>query len=406
MTLSAHYVLTAAERYRPALVAFLQDLVRVRSVNGEDDETAVAQRVLQEAQRLDLDARLVARDPARPNVLVQWGHGPHAFALIAHMDTVAAGDPAGWDHPPFAAAIVDGPDGQRLIGRGAADNKAGLACALYTLALLRDENVLDPGAARIIAAGVVDEESGASSPLGVRALLDEGHLPVQGAIYTYSGDTVCVGHRGLLRLRLHARGRAVHSGSDAWSAGREGANAVTGLAAVLLALEDLQLEASPHPAFAHLDFTITPGTLFHGGEFESMVPAQAEALVDARLLPGQEPDHVLAAMQDVIQETVRKRPGLRLYIEVKNSLPAAAIPVDHPLAQRAAHWARTITGEPWPIRAAGPANEGYMLIQAGIPTLCGFGPQGGNAHAPDEWVSLSSLTRTVAIYTALIKDYL
>lgn len=389
-----------------ALVAFLQDLVRARSVNGEDDESAVAQRVLQEAQRLDLDARLVARDPARPNVLVHWGHGPRAFALIAHMDTVAAGDSAAWSHPPFAAAITEEDGEQRLIGRGAADNKAGLACALYTLALLRDENILDPHDARVIVAGVVDEESGASSPLGVRALLDEGQLPVQGAVYTYTSDTVCVGHRGLLRLRLHARGRAVHSGSEAWSAGREGANAVTGLAAVLLALENLQLEAPPHPAFAHLSFTITPGTRFHGGEFESMVPAQAQALVDARLLPGQEPDHVLAAVQDVIKEIVRARPGLTFDVEVKNRLPAAAIPVDHPLAQRAAHWARTLTGDPWPIRAAGPANEGYMLIQAGIPTLCGFGPRGGKAHAPDEWVSIASLPRTVAIYTALIKDYL
>jgi len=47
-----------------------------------------------------------------------------------------------------------------------------------------------------------------------------------------------------------------------------------------------------------------------------------------------------------------------------------------------------------------------MLIEAGIPTLCGFGPQGGNAHAPDEWVALPSLPTTVAIYAATIYDYL
>lgn len=404
--MNARATLSAAGAYQPAIVAFLQDLVRARSVNGEDDESAVARRVLQEARALDLDARLVARDPARPNVLVQWGHGSRGFALIAHTDTVAAGDAAAWRHPPFDAVITEADGEQRLMGRGAADNKAGLACALYTLALLRDHDILDPREVRVIVAGVVDEESGASSSLGVRALLDEGHLPVQGAIYTYTSDTVCVGHRGLLRLRLHARGRAVHSGSEAWSAGREGANAVTGLAAVLLALENLRLEAPPHPAFAHLSFTITPGTLISGGEFESMVPARAQALVDARLLPGQEPDDVVAAVQAVVDETVKARPGLAIDVEIKNRLPAAAIAVDHPLAQQAAKWARAITEEPWPIRAAGPANEGYMLIEAGIPTLCGFGPRGGKAHAPDEWVSIPSLARTVAIYTALIRDYL
>ncbi len=67
---------------------------------------------------------------------------------------------------------------------------------------------------------------------------------------------------------------------------------------------------------------------------------------------------------------------------------------------------RAITGQPWPIAGAGPANEGYILIDAGTPTLCGFGPTGGNAHALDEWVDLVSLSQAIAIYTATIEDYL
>lgn len=47
-----------------------------------------------------------------------------------------------------------------------------------------------------------------------------------------------------------------------------------------------------------------------------------------------------------------------------------------------------------------------MLIEAGIPTLCGFGPQGNGAHAPDEWVELASLPQTIAMYARIIRDYL
>jgi len=47
-----------------------------------------------------------------------------------------------------------------------------------------------------------------------------------------------------------------------------------------------------------------------------------------------------------------------------------------------------------------------MLIGAGIPTLPGFGPTGGGAHAPDEWVDCASLTQTVAIFGAIAQDYL
>jgi len=395
-------LLSAARQRQGEIVALLQDLVRIPSVNGRDSEAAVAQRIAEEAARLGLRASLPAADPARPNVLAEWGDGPQGFALIGHMDTVAEGDPAAWTHPPFGALI----EGGRLFGRGAADNKAGIACGLHAIALLRDLNLLDPAQARVMLAGVVDEESGASSPLGVRHLLDAGWLRARGAIYTYAGDIVCVGHRGLLRLILRAAGRAIHSGSPAWSRGEGGVNAVTGLAAILVALERLRLDAPAHPAFAGLGCTITPGTLIQGGEFESMVPARAEALIDVRLMPGQDAEEVIHAIQAVIDAELARRPGLTVAVEVKNSLPGAAIPVEHPLAQIAARHAHAITGREWAIAGAGPANEGYMLIEAGIPTLCGFGPQGGNAHAPDEWVSVESLPQTAAIYAGTIRDYL
>ena len=395
-------VVALAEARRGEILSFLQELVRLRSVNGRDTEAAVAHCIAAEAGRLGLDAQLVAADGERPNVLVNWGKGPAGFALIGHMDTVAEGNADDWSRPPFAAEI----DGGRLIGRGTADNKAGIACGLYALALLHDHRLLDPAAARVLLAGVVDEESGASSPLGVRYLLDAGYLPAQGAIYTYAGDIICVGHRGLLRLQLRAQGRSVHTGSAAWSQGRSGVNAVTGLAAVLLALEQLRLPSPAHPAFAGLGCTITPGTLFAGGDFESMVPATATAMVDIRLMPGQSAGAALAAVQAVIDGEVGQRPGLAVSLTVKNRLPGAAIPSDHPLVQVAQRHAQALTGRPWPVAGAGPANEGYMLIEAGIPTLCGFGPQGGNAHAPDEWVAIDSLATTVAMYAAIIQEYL
>ncbi len=399
---SPHPLLTAAQAYEDQLLSFLQDLVRIPSVNGVNNEVVLAHRIAVEADHLHLPTRLVADVHDRPNILVQWGTGTRGgFALIGHMDTVAANDPDAWSTPPFAAVIRDG----RLIGRGAADNKAGIACGLYALALARDQELLDPHQVRLILAGVVDEESGAGSPHGVRYLLDQGELPVDGAIYTYAGNTICVGHRGLLRLLLEAEGKAVHTGSTIWSQGEGGVNAVTGLADVLLALEKLELAAPEHPAFSHLGVTITPGTRFAGGEFESIVPSHARALVDIRLLPGQDAKAVIAATRQVIDAVKARRPGLAIHLSVKNNLPGVAIPIDHKLVQVAAKHSQAITGRSWPVAGAGPANEGYMLIEAGIPTLPGFGPAGGNAHAPDEWVAVDSLAPTAAMYAAIMGDY-
>jgi acetylornithine deacetylase/succinyl-diaminopimelate desuccinylase-like protein len=137
-----------------------------------------------------------------------------------------------------------------------------------------------------------------------------------------------------------------------------------------------------------------------------MVPAQAEAMVDVRLMPGQDPDQVIMLVREAIAAEEAQRPGLHIDIEVKNNLPSAAIPADHRLVKLAVDYTRLLTGKAWPVAGAGPANEGYMLIQAGIPTLCGFGPTGGGAHAPDEWIELESLPRTVAMFTGIIQDYL
>jgi succinyl-diaminopimelate desuccinylase len=398
----AHDLLFLAQERQAEVVAFLQDLVRIPSVNGRDDELVVATRVAEEAERLALRARLIEAEAGRPNVLVEWGSGEAGFALVGHMDTVAEGDVSAWTCPPFAADVCDG----RMYGRGTADNKAGIACALYTLAVVRDGGLLDPATGRVTLASVVDEESGASSGLGVRYLLDQHMLGADGAIYTYASDVICVGHRGLLRLRLHAAGRSIHSGSPAWSRGKRGVNAVTGLAAVLVKLETLRIPAPVHPAFDGLGCTITPGTLIRGGEFESMVPAQAEAMIDVRLMPGQSAEGVLASIESVIEDVVARRPGLAVTIDVKNDVPGAAIPSDHRLVQVAQRHAQAITGRAWPVVGAGPTNEGYMLIQAGIPTLCGFGPRGGDAHAPNEWVDTASLPQTIAMYAGIVRDYL
>lgn len=402
MIINTSAFLTAASENQSDLTAFLRDLVRIPSVNGRDPELPLAERIQVEANKLGFESRLIALQPEHPNILVTYGTGTERFALIGHMDTVAEGNLASWSSPPFAADIQQG----RIIGRGAADNKAGIACSLYTLALLRDLKLIDPVRQQVILAGVVDEESGACSPLGVRHLLDAGALHARGAIYTYTSDIVCIGHRGLIRLELTAHGESIHAGIAEWHHRNRGANAVTALAELLLKLESLKIPAIALPGFEHLGFTITPGTIFNGGSFPSIVPDSANAVVDIRLLPGQSSADVLEMVQTQIHSVENERPRITFEMKVTVDIPGAFIPKDHPLALIAQDYTEALTGRRWETAGAGPANEGYMLIGAGIPTLCGFGPSGGNPHAPDEWVEIHSLPATVAMFAGIIHDYL
>jgi acetylornithine deacetylase/succinyl-diaminopimelate desuccinylase-like protein len=92
-------------------------------------------------------------------------------------------------------------------------------------------------------------------------------------------------------------------------------------------------------------------------------------------------------------------------ISIQNQLPAAMIDNDHPLALACADAIRRILNQTPPICGCGPANEGYMLINHGIPTICGFGPLGGNVHGVDEWISVPSLTETLHIYLDVVTRY-
>lgn len=400
-SISPRNLLEPAKSYQNDLLGFLQDLIRIPTVNGRNSEKPVAERIIKEAQHLNLTAQLSAKEPNRPNALVTQGRGKKGFALIGHMDTVAEGKSEDWKYPPFSATVENG----LLLGRGAADNKAGIACGLYTLALLRDTGLLDLDKYQVTLAGVVDEESGASSTLGVRYLLDSGQLSALGAIYSYTSDIVCIGHRGLLRVEITTHGTSSHAGLSEWANRRLGDNAVTGLAEIIVELEKMELPFPQHAGFEHLGSTITPGTLISGGDYPSIVPNKATAMVDIRLMPGQPAEDVLNRIDQVIQKVCEKRTGLSAEKKVTVNFPGAAIPQDHPLVTIAQDFTEIYTGRRWDAKGAGPGNEGYMLIGAGVPTLCGFGPTGGNPHAPDEWVEIESLPVTTAIYAGIIMEY-
>lgn len=383
------------------LIELCRELIRVPSVNGVHPEEGVARVIAGALAARGVQPDMPSYEAGRPNVTAEVGRGERALILVGHMDTVPEGDPALWSAPPFAAELRDG----RIIGRGACDNKAGIAVGILLLATLRECVPQMPG--RVMLVCVPDEESGATGRIGITPLLREGRIPRGQAVYTYPGlDVLSIGHRGLLRVRVSAFGEATHTGGDAWESGTGGVNAVTALADYLLSLERWQPAFDPHPAFPGRRPVITPGTLIKGGEIESMVPARAEAIVDVRLLPGQQGDALLAEMQGLVAPILDRRPGVRFEWEKRIDLPAVAIPADAPIVRVLTHWTEVVTGTPPVAVGAGPANEGYLLIEAGIPTICGFGPPGGNAHAVDEYVEAGGLVPAAKIYAAAALDLL
>lgn len=376
-------------------------LVRTPSVNGLHPEAPVAAVIEQALRAMGVPVTRHEFAPDRPALVATVGAGEAGLLFVGHMDTVAVGERAAWSVEPFAATVRGG----RLYGRGACDNKGGIAVAATVVGVLHE--IAPDLAGRVTLCCVPDEESGATGRLGIAPLLASGALRAGQAIYTYPGlDLLSIGHRGLLRLRLIAHGEATHTGGEAWEQGRQGANASTALADLLLRLEQWLPEHTPHPAFPGRRPVVTPGTQLQGGQMESMVPARAEAIVDVRLLPGQSSGALREAIREMAGSVAAVRPGIRFEQEVTADLPAVAIPSATPVVRVLADWTEQLTGRRPRIAGAGPANEGYLLIEAGIPTICGFGPPGGNAHAADEYVEVDGLLLAARIYAATALDLL
>lgn len=378
-------------QFQPEMVAFCRRLLQTPSVNGQHDEIAVAETIAAEAHRLGLPVQIAGDNPRRPNVIVSTAQqGDTGLLLLGHLDTVPPGDEARWTYPPYSGMAA----GERIYGRGAVDTKGGMTAALYALAALAHTGTLTNGRAQFI--GVPDEESGATGTLGIKWLAANGRLSGLGAIYAYSGDDIILGHRGLIRYRLVCDGEMVHTGSAEWQEGTAGANAVTAMAALLLELERLDTPRSPHKYFDRYRTVFTPGTVISGGTSINVVPDHCEALMDIRITPEFGLERVESLLQNCMDKIQRR--GITFHYELLNYAPAAISDENAPVFASVEAAVREVKGFTPERMVAGPANEGYLLIERGIPTVCGLGPAGANAHSIDEYVEIQGLYDAALIF--------
>ena len=120
----------------PSARADLERLVRIPSVSADPDAApqlwASASEVAGLLRGVGLpQVDVVTTGDSRPAVLASRLGPPGAphVLLYAHHDVQPPGDPVDWDGDPFEPAERDG----RLYGRGAADDKAGVAVHLAAL---------------------------------------------------------------------------------------------------------------------------------------------------------------------------------------------------------------------------------------------------------------------------------
>ncbi len=384
---------TAAAARRDAVARFLGDIVAIPSLSGEEE--AVVRRIAAEMEDLGFDE--VRIDPLG-NVLGRVGDGPRVLAIDAHIDTVDVGERDLWSFDPHAGTVT----ADRVLGRGAADQKAGMAAAVHAGRLIKELDLA--GEWQVWVTGTVQEED--CDGLCWHYLLQEGILRPELVVSTEpTGLRIHRGHRGRMEIRVTAHGVSCHA-----SAPERGDNAVVKLAPACAAVAALNDRLPSHPVLGKGSAAVT----WFGSQSPSLcaVPDRAELHIDRRLTLGETRESAVREVEEALRAagveaevwvlTYERPSWTGLVYPMEKYYPTWLLPEDHPALAAARDAAREALGrEPevgvWTFSTNGVAINGLH----GVPCL-GFGPgHEEQAHAPDEFVAIDELVAACAFYAAL-----
>ncbi len=385
-------------------VEFLAEIVKANSANSftpdtsrvdEPIEKKVAELIFKQLKAKGLSPKRIGASSSRPNVVVTYGAKRFRKSLVfnGHMDTLI-GEDLGSEN---LTGIVRG---SRIYGTGVYDMKASLAAYVFALAALKELDVELDG--RVSAAFVVDEVPGACSEWGTAYLLGRG-IKARAAIIGKPGTgTVAIGHRGGFRFKLTVRGEAVHTGLSLWEKKKMGRNAVVDMAEGIRGLAKVEIPFKTARLFPGRKPVFTFPTKIQGGRSINLVPDECVGYGDVRLMPGNSGKQVRL----LIEEKMDRIPGINYEIEDLLFVPAVEIDPKEEVVLSLLRQAKDVLGEKPRVRGVGPWNDAWMYITRDIPSICGFGPDGGNGHGQAEWVSLPSLKQVTKIYAQTVVDFL
>lgn len=373
---------------RQALVELTQALVRAPGHNPPGEEAASAAVLAAACRDRGLEVEVTEVAPGRPNVSATLTGGPgRGLLLLGHTDVVPPGE--GWSGDPYEGGLRDG----RLFGRGTADMKGGLAACLVALDALRRSGVSLSGPIEL--AALVDEEE---IGLGIRHYMSGDRSAFQGCVVAEPTDLqTIIAARGDAYVEVSVHGVAAHSGRP-----DDGRNAIYGAARVIEELRRWhgELTAEAHPLVGPPTWSVG---LVDGGQGTSTVPAHAHISADRRLLPGEDPDRVLADVRERLGRLGLAEDGLTVEVSMPMSMPGFETAADHPFVV-ATDRALQESGGPG-LELAGwtaACDGGFLARDAGVPTLVlGPGSVNDQAHRPDESVAVEDLLIAARTYALL-----
>lgn len=303
-------------------------------------------------------------------------------ALSGHTDVVPV-EGQNWTSDPFVLAERDG----RFYGRGTADMKGFLACALAAVPDFQRRKLKVP----IHIAFSYDEEIGC---IGVRPMIAEfGNNFVKPRIVIVgepTSMTVVDAHKGPVRWQVDIEGRAAHS-----SMAHLGANAITAAGNLLGELRLIEKELMVAPRDDRFDppHATLQVVRINGGTATNIVPVSCRVEFDLRALPGVDANIIdqrvrAFVARECLPEMQQVAPEARISISIANQVPPFAAGAN----SEAVALALNLAGQN-ETHAVSYATEAGLFQDAGSPSVV-IGPGDiAQAHTADEWIAKEQIEK-------------
>ena len=437
------------DAHLPEYIRILKHLCRQPSVSAEQSGLSeMANLVAETMQSLGIASEILPSEGAP----VVYGHlvgrNNRTVLLYNHYDVQPVDPLSEWQSPPFEPTERDG----RLYARGVLDNKGDLLIRLAAVAALKatgqdlalNIKFLVEGEEEVDGAAIYTFIRQHRDLLACDLCFSEG-----GSLDANGRPGIYLGVKGMLYVELEARGAAVDAHSSyapvlpnpAWSLtwaltclkDHNGNILIPGFyehVSPWSARDRLALAALPSDIENALRdqtqlSTLLDGTQgmdflrrlyseptcticgihagYNGPGVKTVLPAVATAKLDFRLVPDQHPQDILDKLR--VHLDASGFGGVLIRPLAKIGLPART-PIDNPLVQTVIEITKQYyQADPIviPMMAGGVVYEPFIHT-LGAPTMFGgISPTGGNIHAPNEYIEVSTLAPAIKFTAYLLQ---
>lgn len=369
---------------------FLADIISIPSLSGH--EKAVVSRIGEEMKKVGFDE---VRTDGLGSIIGRIGRGKKIIAMDAHIDTVDIGNRSLWNFDPHKSFIKNG----RVWGRGAADQKGGMAAMVYAGKIIKELGL--EGDYTLLVTGTVMEED--CDGLCWQYLINEEKIRPDVCVITEpTGLKIYRGHRGRMEIEVSVKGLSAHG-----SAPERGENAIYKMAPLVLEIEKLNERLKSNSFLGK--GTVVVSEISSVGPSQCAVPDGCKIYLDRRLTTDETKEIAVAQIEKIVKKsggivTVPKYESAAYTGKVyptEKYYPTWSIPENHAAVKAAAKACKELFGEipeidKWTFSTNGVAICGMH----GIPCV-GFGPGfEDEAHAPNEWIPIDHLSKAAAFYAA------